>query len=220
VMTIRGLVSKLAAIIAAFFGRHWKKIAGMGFYQITSWLFDNPIWMTAEAIWKEWGVAVVMTIAVLINVGLLINYRRKKVSWNYWNEGLDFLKRKEENIRQNFVRIILTVVVLFSIVLYVPDVIYCLEVLLVGFFVSIFLEIFILLLKCLKIKFWGDVIVFFFLSIFQSAFIATATLRKDYSNGLDKRTYSIFAASVVVSVGYWAIRNGIIVETARFLLEH
>jgi len=72
----------------------------MGVYQILSWAFDNPLWWFAELIFKGWGVAVMATIAILLNIGLLLFYRRKKVSWLLWNDGMEFLKEKEENFNQ------------------------------------------------------------------------------------------------------------------------
>ena len=219
-MKTRELVAKLVAIVAAFIERHWKKVSAMGVYQLASWLFDNPLWMSAQAIFEGWGAAAMILIAIAINVLLLWKYSRKKVSWLCWDKGIEFLKEKEGHFKKNFIRVAWAVALLISATLYVENVIYCLGIFFIASFVAmIVLRIFIFLLRCLKIKFWGNVIVFFALSIFQDPFITTATLRRNYSNGLDKRTKKIFFASVGVSIGYWAIRNGIIVETARFLLK-
>lgn len=61
--------------------------------------------------------------------------------------------------------------------------------------------------------------IFIFLSIFQDSFITTAYMRHGRENGLTKKDIAIFFTSSVVSICYWAIRNGIIVETFRFLLN-
>ncbi|HBR71377.1 MAG TPA: hypothetical protein DEA27_01030, partial [Candidatus Moranbacteria bacterium] len=123
-------------------------------------------------------------------------YRNKKAEWVLWDaldeaqEKQDFFKKKLDLWRdkKTFRSI------LFPVVSYVP------------------MQLFFLLLRLLKVKFWGDMIAFFFLSIFQDAFITMTYLRHGCNNGLRIRDYMFFILSLAVSIGYWVVRNGLITE--------
>lgn len=58
----------------------------------------------------------------------------------------------------------------------------------------------------------GDPFMFFLLSVVQDPFITTSFLRHGQNDGLKSRDYTVFFASCVVSIGYWAIRNGLLTE--------
>jgi len=163
-----GWFKKLAATVAAFFRKHWKSLAGMGVYQIISWIYDNPLWMSVELAWKENGVIALMLGAMLINFGVLLYFRQKKVSWLCLDTGVDY-------IRESWLgRKLLGTSANGSVL--------------------------------------ENVIAFFLLSFFQDSFITTAYLRHGRSDGLKFQDIAVFFASSVVSISYWAIRNGLIVE--------
>lgn len=67
----------------------------------------------------------------------------------------------------------------------------------------------------------GSVAMFIVLNIFQDPFITTAYFRQGRFDGLQKRDWQVFAASVVFSNAYWTLRAGllsaVIVETLRRL---
>lgn len=75
------------------------------------------------------------------------------------------------------------------------------------------------ILNRVRVRTWRDIFVFFFLSITQDSFITTAYMRHGRENGLKARDIYIFLASSAVSTCYWAARNAVIVETARYFLK-
>ena len=64
-----------------------------------------------------------------------------------------------------------------------------------------------------------EIVAFLVLSLVQDSFIATAYLRHGRDDGLKGKDLAIFFSSSVISISYWAIRNGLIIETARSLLK-
>lgn len=167
-MTICGVTTKLAAIIAAFLRGWWKVIVGQGLYQTLSWVYDTPLWMTIEAAFGLRGVVVMMVSAIAINFCTLFYYRSKEVSWLGWDRGIKLIPIINR-------------------------------------------------IKWEKLK---KIAILVFLSVFQNSFIATAYMRHDREkNGLTAKDYITFLASSMISVSYWAIRNGIIVETVRVLIN-
>lgn len=167
-MTICGVTTKLAAIIAAFLKSWWKVIIGQGLYQTLSWVYDTPLWMAIEAAFGIKGVVAMMASAMAINFCTLFYYRSKEVSWLGWDKGIKLIpiinRIKWEKLKR------MTILV--------------------------------------------------FLSIFQNSFIATAYMRHDREkNGLTTKDYITFFVSSMISVSYWAVRNGIIVETVRLFIK-
>ena len=57
----------------------------------------------------------------------------------------------------------------------------------------------------------GSAVIFLALSIFQDPFITTAYFRQGRFDGLDKRDWRLFLASVVVSNLYWTLRSTVVV---------
>ena len=71
----------------------------------------------------------------------------------------------------------------------------------------------------MKGRFLREAAIFLFLSVTQDSFITTAYMRHGREDGLKVKDFVIFFASSLISICYWAVRNGIIVETARSLLK-
>jgi uncharacterized protein (TIGR02001 family) len=67
----------------------------------------------------------------------------------------------------------------------------------------------------------GNVPAFFVLSVYGDPFMVTVYLRRgaELYNGLRRRDWAIFWASVLVSNSYWTLRWTVIVELARLLLD-
>ena len=194
---------RIAAIFAA--------ISGMGIWQISQWVYDNPIWIAIELKFKLCGVIALVIGAMIINFTPLFYYRNKRVNWLCWDKGVDLIK----NSSRSFIRGLLFVGVLIEVVFFTS----LFSVCLIALAIIAAREAHKILICGLKISWMEDVIMFFLLSIFQDSFITTAYLRHGRKEGLGGRDYIIFFSSSIVSIGYWALRNGIIAETLRFLLK-
>lgn len=229
-MTTRGLLVTAAAKLAALGRWIWETrlvqwiwkfrliFVGQGLYQTLSFLYDDPLWWAVEAKWKWNGVVAMMFMSMLINFCNLLYNRNKEIKWLGWDKAIDSLKEKEEWLKDNFFSFLSIALVISSIVLgATEEIVYIVTLLYLCSFTV--LSLLVLLLKGLKVKILGDILLFIFLSIFQDSFITTACLRHGRMDGLRARDYIIFLASSVVSIVYWAARNAIIVETARSLLK-
>jgi hypothetical protein len=197
-----------AANIAAFVKKYKKVIIGQGIWTIASWIYDNSIWWLAELIWGFAGVVIMMIGAVLINFSVLLYYRRRKVSWLGWDQGAEALKRKEQWLSKNAVRICIFATVAISTVLHIPNEIPW-EIIPISAVVAVIAAG---LAMFLKVRVAEDIFALFFLSITEDPFIATAYLRHGRNDGLETRDWVMFVSSSVISIGYWALRNGIAVE--------
>lgn len=62
----------------------------------------------------------------------------------------------------------------------------------------------------------GKIVAFFVLSILTDPFITTVYLRKGSFNGMTRRDWAIFFASVVLGNGWWTVRAYAIITLARF----
>jgi len=190
---------KLAAFFAAFVRKYWGIIAGAGIYRVFSWIFDNPLWMSVELKWHEQGVIAMMIAAFFINTMLLAYFRNKSTRFILWS-ALDELSGKEFEFHEAYAKwgqkknpwkIYLVAVS------YVP------------------VKLAIFMLWCLKKSpRLGDLAAFLILPIIEDPFITTMYLRHGHGNGLRAKDYIVYLASNVISIGYWAIRNAVIVEIA------
>jgi len=193
--------------LEGFLRAHWKKIAGMGAYQIISWAYDNPIWMALMLFSPIWGTALAIGIALVINAVNLFIHRRSKAAWTGLEDFEKFLQAKEELLSEIFFLMTskraLTVFYLASVLS--PDPVRSLQLVFTFF---IFFEIAILISRKR-----GDLVAFFLLSFWQDAFITTVYLRhSECENGLRPKDYIIFILSSITSIAYWTVRNGLIVE--------
>lgn len=66
----------------------------------------------------------------------------------------------------------------------------------------------------------NDVLAFFALNIFQDPFVTTIFLRHGRFDGLKKRDWMIFSASLVFSNGYWIARNVALIEVIKLVWHH
>ena len=210
---MKAIFEKMVAFIAT-----WKTvIIGQGIYKVVNWLWDNPIWMGMQYVFKSAGVVIMVVGSFLLNFGLLFYYRSKKVSWLGWDRGVEALKEKEEEISQNFVGIFLRASTFLGVLLYNSSEIS--SIIFVAFGVLVALSFLVLLLRALKVRILGDCIAFVLLSIYEDPFITVAYLRHGYVNGLRVRDIIILTLSCILSISYWTIRNGLIVETFRMLVK-
>lgn len=200
-------MKEIAAKIAAPF----KSIMGMGLWQIANWIYDTPIWIAGELKYGFKGVVALMIGAIIINLCALLYYRRKKVSWLCWDSGVEVLKTSSKLVARVAMLAGIFFGTFFSMNVSSGLIVFA-AVMAIGGILRI-------IILGLRISWLEGIIMFFFLSFYQDSFIATAYLRRGRVNGIQARDYAIFSASSVVSVFYWAIRNGIIAETLRLLLK-
>ncbi|HAO65020.1 TPA: hypothetical protein DCQ44_03520 [Candidatus Taylorbacteria bacterium] len=80
-----------------------------------------------------------------------------------------------------------------------------------------FSKTFLLVLWAIK---KSDLLAFVTLNIVQDPFITTVFLRHGRFNGLRKKDWFVFCASLVFSNGYWIARNVVFIEIIKFGWHH
>lgn len=212
---------ELAAKCAALLKKYWRKILvliiGQGLWRLVSWTFDNGIYPVVVA---KLGVVlggIIMTFASFcICMGMMVHYRNKKVEWLGWDDAIDSLHEKIVEF-QEALNLMLTGRILMPsfafVVLFSQDIRQNLMI-----FMSILLgtQFFIFLLKCLKVKFWGDIIAFLALSILEDPFMTTAYLRHGKTEGITKKDFYVLVASIAVGNGYWILRTVVFIEIVKY----
>lgn len=168
-------------------------------YQLFSWLWDRPFWAYVQIEFGFLGVIGAALGAIAINYGFLKWNSRKKISWL-------FLDRGAEEIRNNIRKILLRTSIIIGIVFYDGS--------LVSFCIVVMMSIFILVLNRFIFisRTREDIFMFFALSFWQDSFITTAYLRHGRCDGISKYDRKIFWLSSIVSVIYWTISAGLMIE--------
>lgn len=165
-------------------------------YDSLSWLFDNPLYIYMIAVYGPVKGGAVMTIASLVLCfAWLTYYQWKKVPWAGENvldalreQGIEYAEKLKKNGFKSFFRQIF-------------------------FFLPAKMFIFGMWLM----KRYGDIAAFFVLSVFEDPFYTTVYLRHGRFDGLRKKDYLVFFSSVLVSNGYWILRNWGLIEAVRFI---
>lgn len=80
-----------------------------------------------------------------------------------------------------------------------------------------FSQTFLVVLWALK---KNDFAAFIALSIFKDPFITTIFLRHGRFDGLGKRDWCVFMGSVLLSNGYWILRNTVIITGLKYGIHH
>lgn len=194
------IIAAFVAVIVAslVFKEYRKKIYGAGIYHVSGWYFNNPIWISVELKWGLEGVVYMIISAAIINTLLLLYYRKKRASWILW-DALYAKKEKKEIYREKYQS--------WKQKKNLPNLIY-----LVGTYAGA--QVFSFLQYCLQIRVIGKPLVFLVLSFQEDPFIATTFIRhgRKEINGITKKDVIIFIISLVISIGYWAMRNGLVTE--------
>lgn len=190
-------LKKAVAFIATQLRKYWQLIVAAGTYRILTWVFDNPLWIAVELKWHTAGVIGMMVSAFIINTVVLIYFRNKKTTWILWS-ALDECSERESEFNERYdnwgkKKTLFRLVLL--VVSYVP------------------MKLALFILWCMKKSpLLGDLAAFFILSIIDDPFVVTAYLRHGYVNGLRMRDIAIYLGSSIISISYWTIRNGLLVE--------
>lgn len=190
------IIVLIILVSALIFKKQREIILGAGAYRMMGWIFDNPIWIAAQLIWGARGVLGMSIAAVLINIGFFIYFRNKEAKFVVWN-SLKGFSEKELEYRDKFKdwknnKTPLKFILVMGA--YIP------------------MKVFLLLLKVIKIPFWGNFSALIILSIFEDPFVAATYVKQDYRSDLDFRMIGIFMISIFISISYWSIRNGLITE--------
>ena len=192
---------KFVAFIAAK-KKYLAQVAlGQGIWATTSWLYDNPLYIAAIAIYGPIYGGGMMTLGSLaICLLTLIWYNRTGVDW-VGVGAIDSIRALSLKYAEKLAR-------------WKPDS-------LVGMFLVLLfyipIRIILFLTRLANHSKHGDVIAFVLLSILQDPFITTAYLRHGKYGSMKRRDWWIFFGSVVVSNGYWILRTTIIIEIALVL---
>ncbi|MFA6184157.1 MAG: hypothetical protein WC682_03565 [Parcubacteria group bacterium] len=186
----------LVLIGALIFEKQRNIILGAGFYRGLSWVFDNPIWIAVELLWGFRGVIGMAIVAVLINIGLFIYFRNKDAKFVVWNSLKGFSEKELEykNKFKDWKNNKTPLKFILVIGTYIP------------------MKAFFLLLKVIKIPFWGNFFALIMLSIFEDPFVATTYIKDGNKKHLDFKICGVLFLSILISIGYWLIRNGLITE--------
>ena len=177
-------------------------VAGWGFWYLTSWIFDNILYVAAIAIWGPvFGGGVMTVIAMGITFCFMLFYERGRTDWLGVNaveeirrDGFRWVRTLESSeYRSRIIRH------LVQIIVFIPR------------------QLSRLVLFLLR---QGDVVAFLVLSIQTDPFITTAFLRHGRFDGLRRRDWIIFAASGLLSNFYWTLRSWGIVIILQFFLRH
>jgi hypothetical protein len=160
---------------------------------VSSWVFDNILYVVAIAWWGPLiGGSVMMLLAMLITLGFLIVYERGKTDWlgmgaieTLKQEGFAWVTRLEQYpFQRRWVHILVRAIT------WLP---------------RRLAKLLVFLLRR------GDVFAFVILSIQTDAFITTSYLRRGRFDGLRRQDYLIFVASAFLSNLYWILRSWLVV---------
>ena len=166
---------------------------GWGALTIINFVYDDVLYpFTIYKLGAIYG-GIIMTLGSIISCFfLLLWYEKKKKDWlgvnvfeNIKQNGFAWIKKLELKANKNIFWKIL------KFILYIPS------------------RIFLLVLWLLK---QNDFVAFFALCIFQDPFVTTVFLRHGRFDGLKRKDWIIFTLSVIVSNGYWILRNVLLVD--------
>ena len=190
--TIIGLI--LLGVIVFLISKNWKRtvqvMSGWGLYEAYNFSFDFVMWPILQAFFGFFGVILLIIIALTNNFLILLWYQKKKVDWFGVNE-VETLKANgrlwvhEVSNHKNLLK---------KISLYIPA-------------------------KILQFMIWllnkNDIFAFVTLSVWQDSFITTIFLRHGKFDKLDRRDYTIFVASTVLSCLAWSVLMQVIISAIR-----
>ena len=166
-------------------------LGGHGLYATVGWFFDNPFYIYVLAVYGPLrGGLIMTTLSLVISAAFMIVYNHTKIDWLGMN-----VVEKIKNDGHRWKERLESRSALVRIIAFVP------------------VQIFHFIIWSLK---KGDAVAFFVLSIFEDPFITMVYLRHGSFEEIRRREWRIFLSSVVVSNGYWIVRNTAIIEVFRY----
>ncbi len=177
-------------VVSGNLKRSVQVMSGWGLYEAWNFSLDFVLWPILQSLYGFLGVLLLILVALTNNFLILLWYQRKKVDWFGVNE-VESLKAKghlwvhEISNHKNLIK-------RFS--LYIPA-------------------------KILQFMIWllnkNDIFAFVTLSIWQDSFITTIFLRHGSLKKLDRRDYTIFVCSTILSCVGWAVFMQIIIVAVK-----
>lgn len=165
---------------------------------LLDWPFDNILYPTV-LLWQGpyIGAAIMMALALIVNLALLLIYVRIGEDWLGVN-GVEYLKERGHVwVDRLYARPRSVVGFVVKGLAYVPS------------------RVYLIALWALR---KNDGTAFVALSIFEDAFRTTAFLRHGRTDPMSKGDWRIFWGSVVVSNLYWSFRWSVIIGLAKIWL--
>lgn len=158
---------------------------------ITDWVFDNPIYIAVIAMFGPLKGGLIMTVASMVYcVIAVVIYERKKIDWL----GVNAVEAVKEH-GAGWIKRLDSRSVVIRIVAWVPS------------------RLFLLVLWAIK---KNDVLAFIALSIYEDPFKTLVFLRKGHFNGFGLKDLTVFIGSLLLSNGYWILRNTIIIGVGKW----
>lgn len=169
-------------------------LGGHGLYAAVGWFFDNPLYIYVLAVYGSLTGGFIMTaLSLVVCTAFMIVYNHTRIDWL----GMNVIEKIKSDGHEWTERLGNKSVFVRAIAL-VP------------------VQIFHLVIWSLK---KGDAVAFLVLSIFEDPFITTVYLRHGSFERIKRKEWGIFLSSVIVSNGYWILRNSAIVEIGRLILK-
>ncbi len=166
-------------------------LGGHGLYAAVGWFFDNPLYIYVLAVYGPLTGGLIMTaLSLVVCAAFMVVYNHTRIDWL----GMDVIE-KIKNDGHKWTERLGSKSAFIRIIAFVP------------------VQIFHLIIWSLK---KGDSVAFFALSIFEDPFITTVYLRHGSFERIRRKEWGIFLSSVVVSNGYWIVRNSVIIEIFRY----
>jgi len=191
-----------ARTVGAFIATKRKEIAtvaiGQGIWTLISWIYNNPLYIAAIAIYGPVAGGALMTLGSLfICIGMILWYNKRGVDW-LGVGAVDAIKGLTLHYAEKLAqwRADSALGLLLFIVFYLP------------------IRLLLVVARLANHPTWGDTTAFVLLSIFEDPFTTTAYLRHGYYGPMTRRHWGIFAGSMLLSNGYWILRTTVVIELA------
>lgn len=191
-----------ARTIAAFIAAKRREIAtvaiGQGLWTLIGWLYNNPLYIAAIAIYGPLAGGALMTFgSFVICFGMIHWYNSHGIDW-LGVGAVDAIRKLALHYAEKLAAWRSDTIsgLILYIVFYLP------------------IRSLLALARLANHPTWGDATAFVLLSIFEDPFTTTAYLRHGDYGPMSRRDWSIFAGSMLLSNGYWILRTTLVIELA------
>jgi len=172
--------------------KYWSRVASAHvILTVLDWIFDNPLYIAVIAIYGPLKGGLIMTIAsaVYCAIAILI-YERNGTDWL----GVNAVEAVKEH-GAGWIKRLESRSIVIRVAAWLPS------------------RLFLVVLWAIK---KNDVLAFIALSIYEDPFKTLVFLRKGRFNGFELKDLTIFIGSLLLSNGYWILRNTMIIEIGKW----
>lgn len=165
-------------------------MSGWGLYEVWNFSFDFLLWPILQALYGLIGVIFLILVVLIMNFIVLLWYQKHKVDWFGVNVLEDLKARGHLWVHEvdNHKSI------LKKVSLYIPA-------------------------KILQFMIWllnkNDIFAFVSLSLWQDSFITTIFLRHGNFEKLNKKDYTVFVSSTILSCLGWAVLMQVVIVAVK-----